>query len=219
MSRALAVLRHVPLLSAPIRIIEEVRSFFISLGTRDRYLTELVSAVVSLLAGILASVSPIAVEARPSMAGFTNMPLPEIWVLGISGAGLYVVTYNAMGRPDRQDRWWPSIVMGGFVALALFSLAVDLRTWVFWTFLCLLLGVSQGYALVRDWMDLRWAVSLVGVFLWVTLTLSVVANTEWPWPLGVAPYVGIGLCNILSTSRLSAARRVQEARAFRPGSG
>jgi hypothetical protein len=169
---------------------------------RDRYLTEVLSSVVTFGVGILASVSQTALEGRPSLAGFREMPAPELWVCAVSLPGTLVAIRFAMGPPG-PDRWTSLVVMSLFWVLGVFSLAIDLNNWAFWTLLALLLGVLQGYAIVRELRDLRWGVALVGAFFWVSLALSITANAPWPWPLAVATYWGWAAANLLSVSRLS----------------
>ena len=188
--------------------LRNFRLFWVAFGQKDRYLTEFVAAVCSFGAGILASVSPATMENRTSMNGFTNMLLPELWVALVVLPGLYVVLKNWWYRRlDEDHDIFPVVVMAGFMSLCMISELFNFNNWIFWTFLFLQLGVSQGYALYREWTDLRWAVSLVGSFCWMGLTINVFAYAEWPWALGVIGYIGLSLCNVLTSSRLSAVRR------------
>jgi len=189
-------------------LAHNIKAFWVTFDQKDRYLTEFVASVCSFLAGVIASMSPEIVGNRTSMTGFTNMLLPELWITLMVLPGLVVVGRNWWYRRIDEDHdIAPVIVMVSFLVLTGMSALVGLSNWVFWTFLLLQLGVCQGYALHREWTDLRWGVAVIGSFFWISLTINVLVNAEWPWAIGIVGYIGLSLCNILTSSRLSEARR------------
>ena len=90
--------------------------------------------------------------------------------------------------------------MLSFVALSVFSMAVDLDNWPFWTLFALLLGLMKSYVLVLEWSYLRWGVSCLGAFFWISITVSIAANAP-DLPLALAPYAGFAAANLLSVRR------------------
>lgn len=169
---------------------------------RDRYLTEVISSWVTFAVGVLASVNQAAVEARPAMMGFRDMPCPELWVLAAAVPGTWHALRYATIR-GIAGRWAGPVVMGSFWGLCLFSYGAGLDNWAFWTLLALLLGIMQGYAVVSELRDLRWGCALIGAFFWVAFAASATEHSDWPWPLGLAALWGWALANLLSVSRLS----------------
>jgi hypothetical protein len=169
---------------------------------RDKYLTEVLASLVTFAVGVLASFSQPALEVREVMAGFRDLPMPELWIMLMTLPGTWHALRYAV-RPQIAHRWMGLIVMACFWALCCFSLAIELNNWAFWTLLALLLGVMQGVAVVSELRDLRWGCALIGSFFWVTFAASVTAHSPSPWPLGIATYWGWAAANLLSVSRLS----------------
>lgn len=168
---------------------------------RDRYLTELLSSVVTFAVGVLASMSQPQLETRSTMAGFRDMAYPELWLLLMASPGLIAAIRYGL-RPDAPSRWMPTVVMGSVVVLCASSLIAGLDNWAFWALLALLIGVMQGYAAIAELAEARWGIATVGTFFWLSLAVSVTLHAEYPWPLGIALYWGFALANLLSLLRL-----------------
>jgi hypothetical protein len=182
---------------APIRTIVD---FLAGVLQRDRYLTEVLAALVTFGVGILASFSQDALGTRQSLSGLRDMPGAEMWVIAFSTPGIWSALHLWWDGERREGRVSLCVMMS-FVALALFSWTMDLNNWAFWTLFALQLGILKGYALVLEWSYLRWSVSCLGTFFWVTLTLSIAANADGALPLAIAPYAGFALANLLSVWR------------------
>jgi hypothetical protein len=187
------------------RVARTVVAFFREFLARDRYLTEALAALVTFAVGVLASISLGPVQQAPALAGFRDMPCPEGWVIAFCLPGLYC----------SAKLWWEGetyegkvslAVMLSFVALGVFSMAIDLSNWGFWTLFALQLGVLKGYALIQEWTYLRWGVSVLGAFFWISLTLSIANSAPDYLPILLAPCGGFAAANLLSVSRLSGRR-------------
>lgn len=161
-----------------------VGNFVFAMLHRDRCLTEVLAALVTFSVGVLASRTQHALSIRDAMAGFRDMPVPEVWVMIVAPPGMWRAVRYALCR-DCLGRFVPFAVMSSLYALSIASLVFALDNWVFWTLLALLLGITQGYTVVVERRDLRWGCALIGSFFWVSFALSVTVNAEAPTPLGV----------------------------------
>jgi hypothetical protein len=186
-------------MSAP-RVVRDILAFLGGILERDRYLVELGAALVTFGIGILASFSQEALTGRQSLAGFRDMPCPELWVIIFTLPGIWSAV-KIWWEGERHEGVVSLLVMLSFSMLAVFSLAMDLNNWAFWTLFALQLGVLKGYSLVLEWSYLRWSVSVLGSFFWISLTLSIAANTQGPLPLAMAPYAGFAAANLFSVWR------------------
>jgi hypothetical protein len=184
-------------MSAPLRTIVD---FLAGVLKRDRYLTEVLAALVTFGVGILGSVSQEALSSRQSLSGFRDMPCPELWVIAFAMPGVWSALRLCWDGEAREGRISLRVMLS-FVLLAIFSVAMELDNWAFWSLLALQLGVLKGYALVLEWSYLRWSVSCMGSFFWISLTLSIGASTDGPLPLAIAPYAGFAAANLLSVWR------------------
>ena len=188
------------------RVVRNIAAFLSGILSRDRYLMELLAACVTFGVGVLASVSQAALEGRQSLSGFRDMPCPEGWVIAFAAPGIWAAA-KLWWEGERHEGQVSLGVMGSFVLLACASVALDLDNWAFWALFALLLGVMKGYALIREWSSLRWGVACLGAFFWISLTFSIVQNSDGPLPLAVAPYAGFAVANLLSVWRARGRRR------------
>jgi hypothetical protein len=184
----------------PPRVVRSIYEFLAGVLQRDRYLTEVLAALVTFGVGILGSFSQEALASKQALAGFRDMPGAEFWVMAFAAPGVWSAV-RLWWEGERHEGKTSLAIMLSFVALCLFSLAMDLDNWAFWTLFALLLGVMKGYALIVEWSYLRWSVSCLGSFFWIALTLSIVANTDGALPLAIAPYTGFAAANLLSVWR------------------
>lgn len=182
------------------RVVRNIAAFLSGILSRDRYLMELLAACVTFGVGVLASVSQTALEGSPSLSGFRDMPYPEGWVIAFAAPGIWAAA-KLWWEGERHEGRVSLGVMGSFVALGIVSMALDLDNWGFWAMFALLLGVMKTYALIREWGYLRWGVACLGAFFWISLTLSIIQNSDGPLPLAVAPYAGFAAANLLSVWR------------------
>lgn len=179
--------------------MQTILSFLAGVVRRDRYLVELGAALVTFGVGIIASVTQDSLVTRQSLAGFRDMPCPEIWVIAFAVPGIWAAA-QLWRDGERHEGRVSLLVMLSFVALSVFSLLADLDNWPFWTLFALLLGVMKGYSLVLEWSYLRWGVSCLGAFFWISITVSVAVNAP-DMPLALAPYAGFAAANLLSVWR------------------
>ena len=186
-------------MSAPL-VVRNIVDFLSGVLQRDRYLTEVLAALVTVGVGVLASISQDALASRQSLAGFRDMPCPELWAIAFALPGVWSALKLSWEGESREGRISLRVMLS-FVLLAVFSIAMDLDNWAFWALLALQLGVLKGYALVLEWSYLRWSVSIMGAFFWITLTLSIAQNTQGALPLAIAPYAGFAAANLLSVWR------------------
>jgi hypothetical protein len=184
-------------MTAPLR---NIVAFLAGVLQRDRYLTEVLAALVTFGVGILASFSQDALASRQSLAGLRDMPGAEFYVIAFSLPGIWSALHLWWDGEHREGRVSLAVMLS-FVALSAFSLWMGLSNWGFWALFALLLGVMKGYALVLEWSYLRWSVSCLGSLFWIILTLSIAVNSDGPWPLAIAPYAGFAAANLLSVWR------------------
>ena len=182
------------------RVVRSIVAFLTGILHRDRYLTEVLAACVTFGVGVLASVSQTALEGRPSLSGFRDMPCPEGWVIAFAAPGIWAAA-KLWWEGERHEGQVSLGVMCSFVALGIVSMALDLDNWGFWAMFALLLGVMKTYALIREWGYLRWGVAVMGAFFWISLTLSIAQNSGEALPLAIAPFSGFAAANLLSVWR------------------
>lgn len=186
-------------MSTPV-VVRDIIAFLRGVVRRDRYLMEVLASLVTFGVGVVASLSQSALDGRPSLAGFRDMPCPEMWVIAFSLPGIWTAV-KLWREGERHEGRRSLVVMLSFVALSAVSLAMDLSNWGFWTLFALLLGIMKGYALVLEWSYLRWSVAVLGAFFWISLTLSIASNSVGALPLAIAPYAGFAAANLLSVWR------------------
>jgi hypothetical protein len=181
-------------------VVRNIFAFLSGVLQRDRYLTEVLAALVTFGVGVLASISQDALASRQSLAGLRDMPGPEIYVIAFALPGIWSAL-RLWWEGERHEGRVSLAVLLSFVALSALSLSLGLDNWAFWALFALLLGVMKGYALIREWSYLRWSVSCLGTLFWTILTLSIVVNTDGALPLAIAPYAGFAAANLLSVWR------------------
>jgi hypothetical protein len=184
------------------RILETIVLFVRGFLARDRYLTEALAALTTFATGALASLTLDHIDDRPSLAGFRDMPCPELYVVLAAIPGLYWAIRVWRDGEITEGRISFG-VMSSFVVLCGVSLALNLENWAFWSLFCLLLGLMKGYALVREWTYLRWSVTVMGAFFWLNFTISLAGNLpRGAWLLLATP-AGFAVANLLSVFRLN----------------
>lgn len=184
------------------RFLETIIGFVRGFLARDRYLTEALAALVTFATGVLASLTLEHIDERPSLAGFRDMPCPELYIILAALPGLYWAVKVWRDGEIGEGRV-SFAVMSSFVVLSVASLILDLDNWAFWSLFCLLLGLMKGYALVREWTYLRWAVTVLGAFFWLNFTFALAGNLpRGAWLLLATP-AGFAVANLLSVFRLN----------------
>jgi hypothetical protein len=195
-------------MSTPL-VVRNVVSFIREFLARDRYLTEALAALVTFGAGVMASLSLEEVQGRVSLAGFRDMPYPELWAVAFTLPGLITsmrIWWRAVDG-ERAEGVTSVLVMSSFLVLSLTSVLFDWDNWVFWSVFALQLGILKGYALVQEWPYLRWGVSVLGAFFWINFSISLAQHLPPGLRILLAPCVGFALANLLSVSRLAGRQR------------
>lgn len=186
---------------AAVRVVQSILSFLTGVVSRDRYLMEAVAAFTTFLTGVIASFTQQSIVARQALADLRDMPGPEWWVLLFCAPGIWSAVQVIRGGEEPEGKTSLAVMLS-FVALCLFSLAIGLSNWGFWALFALLLGTMKGYALICEWTYLRWSVACLGVFYWMSLTLSVWINVPVSdLPLAFATFFGFLAANLLTVWR------------------
>lgn len=187
------------------RVIAGIVAFLSGFLARDRYLLEALAALTTFATGVLALMSLDFVGDRVSLAGMGDMPCPEAWVILFTLPGIWS-SAKLWWEGERNEGKVSLCVMLLFVLLSATSILLGTDNWVFWTAFALMLGVLKGYALVQEWTYLRWAMSCLGSFFWINLTISLSQNMPRGGILLIAPVAGLAAANLLTVSRLSGVR-------------
>jgi xanthine/uracil permease len=184
----------------PPRVVRSIYELLAGVLQRDRYLTELGAALVTFGIGVVASLTQDGLATRASYARFRDMPCPEGWVIAFCLPGIWSAV-KLWREGERYEGRVSLLVMLSFVVLALFSMLINLENWGFWALFALQLGILKGYALILEWGYLRWSVSILGSYFWISLTLSIGTSIEGPQALSIVTYAGFAGFNLLSVWR------------------